>query len=142
MITLTGGAFQDAVGTPLSGGRLVLQLSTDAQQTVTNPDGQVISGLPISLTLDAEGNIPSTQLWSNAELAPVGTYYTARLFSASGLHVWAKPYIWLFSQSTGSSVDIGTITPSSGAVVVPAAPLGYLITTIDGVDRKIPYYSV
>jgi hypothetical protein len=115
MITINGGAFQDAVGTPLSGGRLVLQLSTDAQQTVTNPDGQVISGLPISLTLDAEGNIPSTELWSNEELAPVGTYYTVRLFSVSGQHVWAKPQTWVFSQSTGQSVDIGTIVPGSSS---------------------------
>jgi hypothetical protein len=120
MITLTGGAFQDAVGTPLSGGRLVLQLSTDAQQTVTNPDGQVISGLPISLTLDAEGNIPSTQIWSNEELAPVGTYYTVRLFSSSGQHVWAKPQTWVFSQSTGQSLDIGTITP--GSATTPSYP--------------------
>jgi hypothetical protein len=120
MITLTGGAFQDAVGTPLSGGRLVLQLSTDAQQTVTNPDGQVISGLPISLTLDADGNIPSTELWSNEELAPAGTYYTVRLFSSSGQHVWAKPQTWVFSQDTGQSLDIGTIVP--GSVTTPSYP--------------------
>jgi hypothetical protein len=142
MITINGGAFQDASGNPLAGGKLVLQLSADAQETTTNPDGQVVSGLPITITLDADGNVPATSIYSNAELTPTGTYYTVRLFAASGLHVWAKPYIWIFPQSTGTSVDIGTITPSSGAVVVPAAPLGYLIATIDGVDRKIPYYSV
>jgi hypothetical protein len=115
MITLSGGAFQDAGGNKLVGGRLVLQLSTDAQETTTNPDGQVVSQLPITIALDANGNAPATQVYSNAELTPAGTYYTVRLYSSAGQLVWAKPQTWVFSQASGESIDIGTITPGSAS---------------------------
>jgi hypothetical protein len=113
MITINGGAFQDASGNPLASGKLVLQLSTDAQETTTTPDGQVVSGLPITIVLDANGDAPNTSIFSNAELNPAGTYYTVRLFSSSGQHVWSRPQIWVFDQAAASTVDIGTMVPSA-----------------------------
>ena len=109
MIFVSGGNFQYLNGASLANGTLLLQLSWDSTETVTTPNGTVLAGVGIPIALDSTGNAPSTAIWSNAELA-VPTYYTVRVFDNNGTPVLKSPLIWIFSQGTGSAVDLGTVT--------------------------------
>jgi hypothetical protein len=112
MITIQGGSYQNADGTRIAGGKLVLQLSHDAR-TKTTPS-HVVYAFQKIIILDASGNAPATQIYSNAELDPDGTCYNVNLFSAAGAHLWARQQAWVFSQDAGSTVDLATLTPASG----------------------------
>jgi hypothetical protein len=111
MITLINGGYRTADNQPIAGAKLVLQLSSDAQLIAT---GHVVYGIKKEILLDASGNAPATQIYSNAELTP-STHYTVTLLSASGSHLWARPQRWQFSEAAGSTVDIGSIPESNAS---------------------------
>lgn len=116
-ITLENGGFQDAAGNLLANGTLVLQLSNDAVTNDASPENQICGNVPILVTLDSNGNVKGTpKIWSNAELTPLGTYYSATAFTASGATAWRNTQSWVFSQSGGSTVDLGTMVPTSASV--------------------------
>lgn len=112
MIKLTGGAVQSAGGVTVPSGYIELTLSTDTAVIATS--GQVVSGVTLRFQFDTSGNLLGTcQIYSNAELNPAGTYYTVNLYSQTMSRLNANPFVWIFGQAAGSTVDIGTITPSS-----------------------------
>ena len=110
-IAISNGSFQDGEGNSLAGGQLILQLNTDAVVVGT---GQIISQLPVAITLDSSGNAPSTSIWFNDQLSPSGTVYIARLFSADGQAVWAAAQNWSFTGS--SAINLDTMLPTSQSV--------------------------
>src|SRR5579863_859406 len=122
MITISGGNFQDAEGNALASGTLQLQLGFDAQYSLSGVvTGTIAAGTIIKITLDANGNAPSTQIVSNAEMLPTGNYYRVTLFSSKGQSVFAYPQIWIFNQASGGSVNLNTIVPAATAPVASPA---------------------
>ena len=110
LIAINGGNFQDAEGNALAGGSLILQLNNDA---VVLGTGQVVSQSPILITLDDDGNAPSTDIWFNDQLSPSGTVYVVTLFSASGQPVRAAQN-WAFTG--GSPINLNTMVPTTSSV--------------------------
>lgn len=124
-ITLQNGYFQDPEGNYLSGGTLVLQLTSDAVTTDASPEVQVMGGIPIIINLNSQGCVPSgTKIWSNAELSPSGTGYTAMAFTAAGARAWRTAQTWVFTQAGGSTVDLGTMVPTVNSVSYPTPIVG------------------
>jgi hypothetical protein len=114
---LVGGAFQDALGVPVSFGYLLFTLSSDSNVSVLGglTGQQIASGVVIKIFLDGIGNAQNSSsiqqsLWANEALNPSGTFYLVRLFNSSGLEVWNSPKNW--SLPYQSTIDLGTITGS------------------------------
>jgi len=110
-ISIQNGQFQSAKGTALAGATLVLKLSNDAVVTGT---GQVVSNLPLSITLDASGNAPATAIWPNDQMSPSGTVYVATLFDVSGAPAWTGSQNWSITGS--STIELNTLVPSANTV--------------------------
>jgi hypothetical protein len=105
---ISGGPFTDNLGSPIANGRLVLQLSQDAQANSTT---QVGAGLPATVKLDGDGNIitsPAQSVWPNDVLSPAGTFYNVSAYSANGQLVWGPNAQQVLS--TPSPFDIGVWT--------------------------------
>jgi hypothetical protein len=126
LIAISGGNFQDAEGNALAGGSLILQLNNDA---VVLGTGQVVSKLPLVITLDENGNAPSTDIWFNDQLSPSGTVYIATLFSASSQPVWSAAQNWSFTG--GSPINLNTMVPTVSSVTYVSPQV--LGITISGV---------
>jgi hypothetical protein len=109
-----GGKFSNPDGSPLNGGKILFQLSTNAM--VTGGDEQIAQGHIIAYTLDSNGSVPgpdtSHVLWGNDQLTPTNTYYIVRLYNANGQLV-AGPMNGVI-QGT-SPIDLGSVNFSSGA---------------------------
>jgi hypothetical protein len=74
-LQIVGGGFTDPFGNPLALGYLILQLNHD--ESYSSGNNQVVAGLKIKVTLDANGNIPvspATLIYSSDVLAPSGSY--------------------------------------------------------------------
>lgn len=126
MITISGGKFQYLNGTAINGGYLVFTLSQDELETTTSPNGQVAAGISEKYgPLDSSGNLPSSSIWSNAELSPAGSYYKVMLTDANGIPQWFTNQLWIFTQGSGSSVDLGSMVPATvpGGVVFPSSSI-------------------
>lgn len=99
VVTLTGGAFQDLLGRPISYGYLTAALVVNGASSGFN-----------YLSLGADGNMASgTSVAVNA----AGTYYSVMLHTISGAPAWAAPHIMtvpsnLSSQNISSLI---TLTP-------------------------------
>jgi len=122
MIGIYGGNFQFFNGAVVANGTLTLQLSWDSSESVTTPGGIVVSAERVSYTLDLTGNLPLTQIWSNAELS-VPTYYVVNVYDKNGVPVFKAPFIWVFLVTTGGTVDIGTLPNQSGEGGLTYEPL-------------------
>lgn len=119
MISLTGGNVQNLAGLAQPGGSLTLQLNTDAVVIAT--PGFVPSAFQQKFPFGTDANLlGSCKIWSNAELNPPGTQYTATFRDANGARIASQ--IWQFIQTTGQTVDIGTIIPTSPASALAAVP--------------------
>lgn len=79
--TIIGGAFQDAAGNALAGGKITFRLNTDAQVGTV----QVSSGIVTSLNLDSNGDVSGVvQLWPNDQMTPSTAVYIMTVMKASG----------------------------------------------------------
>lgn len=107
-VTLTGGAFQDALGNPLNGGSVTFKLSTDTLSQTS----QVIAGRLVTAVLDSNGNISGTVvLWSNdvaSGVQPAGTVYRIKVYSSEGQQAWETEAT---IPSTAATFDLGTLVP-------------------------------
>lgn len=123
MINLTGGNTQNLAGVVVPLGYITFELSQDA--TIIASPGQVIAGIPQRFNFDTTGNLSGAcKIWSNAELLPAGTSYLVNFYTQTGARTNSNPWIWVFSQSSGASVDIGTIVQSpAGNPSYPGAVL-------------------
>lgn len=115
MITITGGAFQKPDGSPAAGGILLMHLSQDSQLTAAAymdngyEQATVVSGIPIVISLDSNGNVPAnTLIWSNAELVKT-TYYLVRVFAADGAPLVRYNINWIFTTLSGGTQDLGSM---------------------------------
>jgi hypothetical protein len=114
MITLTGGNIQDGKGNLLNG-FLTLQLTQDA--TLIASPALVVRAIPITFQF-ANGNlVGSCKCYSNLELTP-GTQYQVS-FADGNRSRLGDPTLWQFTQSSGATVDIGTMVTVTGGVTYP-----------------------
>lgn len=119
MINLTGGNIQNLAGLAQPNGSLTLQLNTDAVVIAT--PGFVPSAYQQKFSFGPDANLlGSCKIWSNAELNPPGTQYTATFRDANGARIASQ--IWQFIQTVGQTVDIGTIIPTAPASALAAVP--------------------
>lgn len=54
-------------------------------------------------------------IWSNAELTPSGTAYFVNLFNVAGTRVWQNQKTVIFTQSSGSTVNISNVAFTNSA---------------------------
>ena len=109
MITVFGGAFQNSHGAPLASGTIQFSLSADSQYS----DGYIAAGVPAVFTLDSNGNLPNTLIWSNAELNSVGqNYYIVTLYDSNETEVLRSPLKWIFTNLSGDTQDLGQMSSS------------------------------
>lgn len=107
----TSAGFQDAKGTVVASGTLMLTLSQTA--TITATGGQVTTE-PIYLPLDVNGKITNTQIIFNDELSPSGTIYYGTVYAVNGCRM--IPGLEKLQYSiTGASFDLATAVQSSSA---------------------------
>ncbi|HEV7672995.1 MAG TPA: hypothetical protein VGQ12_00550 [Candidatus Angelobacter sp.] len=131
--TLQGGNFQLAGGAgPVANGSVILTLSNPAA-TVIATGG---AATPVyTINLDANGNMPLTQVIGNSALTPPGTFYTAQLFTlANGGGTLISTQTWIVGPSAPYS---GTLYPNVmvlpavsfvGAVTVPSSTVTFSAT--------------
>ncbi len=107
--TIIGGGFQNAEGSPLANGFLIMKLSGDE---VAMSVGQIDAGTKIRVPLDSSGNVFGTvSVWPNDVIQPVNSYYTVEAYNANGQLVWGPQYQRVLSSP--SPFDIGTWIPNS-----------------------------
>lgn len=139
-ITLSNGGIQDAEGNALALGTVVLQLSNDAVTNDASPNKLVSANVPIIINLDANGNVTGTpKIWSNSELTPSGTSYSVMAFTAAGAQAWRAAQNWVFTAPGGSTIDLGTMVPTSSSVSysAPLVAAPGAIQTITGFPLQI-----
>lgn len=79
------GAFQDALGNPLSLGYLKVRLNIDA---VSSANDQISAGVVVTVPLDVNGLVSgSAEFWPTDELTP-DTVYIVKAYTAAGQFVW------------------------------------------------------
>jgi hypothetical protein len=111
VITLSNGYVQGPNNVAVASGSVTFTLSQDAN-VIAAPYGQVAAGVSVRFYFDQTGKlIGSPQIWSNAELNPSGTYYLVNFYDVNGARVNQTPFQWTFSQSAGTTADIGNILP-------------------------------
>ncbi len=105
---ITGGAFQDALGNRLAYGKLVMELSAESAYS----GAQILSGLVLTIPLDANGNVAGAPLvYPNDLITPANTTYKVSVFAADGTPVWQKPH-YQTVPSTPTPYNIGNWIPS------------------------------
>ena len=107
-ITISGGAFQDALGNPLALGYLILEPTQDGQ--INGGGGQLCSGIKITVNLDSSGNVVnSTVIWPTDQLTPTTIQYRIIAYTAQGQVAWGPNY----EVITGSSpFNLNTWVPN------------------------------
>ena len=111
---LTGGSFQDSLGSPISFGHLEFTLYSDSNIAVLGgPTGQqVVAGRSVKIFLDANGNAqPNQSIWANSVLNPPGSFYLVKLFNSDGLEVWGT--LQSFTLNYQPIINLGTLPASS-----------------------------
>jgi hypothetical protein len=133
LFTLQNGNFQLAGGAgPVANGSVVLTLSNPAATVIATG----AAATPVyTINLDANGNMPLTQVYGNSALTPPGTFYTEQIFSgANGTGTLISSQVFIVGPSAPYS---GTLYPNtmvlpavsfSGGVVVPSATIAFSAT--------------
>jgi hypothetical protein len=126
---IDGGAFQDFEGNVLAFGFLTMQLSHDEQESVQ--PGQVFAAYPITVPLDANGNIAGTvYVWPNDQLNPANSYYIVNAYRADGTLAWLAPQYetvttlpspfnvgtWIPNNPPGGGAQVGSILLQTNGV--------------------------
>jgi hypothetical protein len=119
VITLIGGNIQGPNNLAVPFGSVVFQLNVDAT-VIAAPHGFVAAAVPVVFQFDSTGNlIQPAKLWSNEELQPqlsptlLGTYYLVTFYTQAGAKINISPLWFQFPEISGSTVDIGNVTPIS-----------------------------
>jgi len=108
-VTLTGGNFQNPLGTVISG-TLVMLLNQDAHITA----GGHAAPRAVTLTV-LNGNISgSYSIYASNELQPSGTYYVVTLIDTNSNLAYG-PERWLLTAP--GPIDVGTISPLEDVVI-------------------------
>jgi hypothetical protein len=112
---IQGGGFQDCLGNPIANGRLIISLSQEALDTLS--ESILVCPLEeVSYPLDASGNIVTTDtplVWANNNLTPTTTYYMARVYTAGGQLAWGPNAV--YAIVSGGVVSISQWTPGNPA---------------------------
>lgn len=128
---ITGGAFQDFTGSVLANGYLTMQLSHDEQETFD--PGNIVSGYPLRVGLDANGNIAgSIFLWPNDQLNPAGSYYIVSAFRSDGTQAWSSPQFQTVT-SAPSPFNVGTWVPNNPPA--GGAQVGTIVLQTSGLNN-------
>lgn len=110
---IINGEFQDCFGNRAANGYITLELSADA--VALAPDtASVAAGKVIQVSLDANGNVPSSPavfVAANDKLNPANSYYTMKVYLANGQLFWGPHYVSILYN--GGMFDLGSIVPSS-----------------------------
>jgi len=133
MITLSYGHIQDVSGLPIVPfGSIRLELNCDATLYNTSPPmtGQVLGGTKnaVQFYFDSQCDLIGTpQVWSNAELNPqnsdgLGTWYIVNFYDENNTRLNNAPMIWVFPNTGGSTVDIGTMVSVAGSRIYYPVP--------------------
>lgn len=102
--------FQNADGSAVADGYLLIHLSKDA----SSASGQISSRVKSEVNLDVTGDILNNpQFWENVSLSPNDTTYFLEVFNANGLRVCGPIY-----------VQVGPSTPPLGFGVAFGASFG------------------
>jgi hypothetical protein len=102
------GNWQDPQGVNASFGILSLKLSQDAVVIGTSQ----IAPRNIAFTLTTLGAIPpTTQIWANDELNPVGTFYALTVMDSGGGVIYGPEF---FNISGASPINLNNIVPVGG----------------------------
>jgi hypothetical protein len=129
--SIQGGNFTSG-GIPVANGSIVLTLSNPSA-TVRATGGAAT--LQYVINLDANGNLPLTQVFGNAELLPDGTFYQAQLFSGpNGTGSLLNTSTWVVGPSAPYA---GTLYPSVlvlpvvsfvGTLIIPNTTVAFSAT--------------
>ena len=106
---LSGGAFQDSEGNPLSLGYLIFELSQDCSVSGV---GNIAAGITVQIQLDANGNVagsPGASIWGNDVLSPQPNFYKVTGYTVAGQPSWGPNN----QQVTGGSFNLGTWVPNT-----------------------------
>ena len=106
---IENGAFQTPEGEPLANGYLLFELNQDA---VVNTSTRICAGSVIRVTLDANGNVPSSttySLWPNSVMTPDIAFYTLSGYSSAGQLVYGPNPVQI--PATPSPFDLSTLVP-------------------------------
>jgi hypothetical protein len=133
LFTLQNGNFQLAGGAgPVANGSVVLTLSNPAATVIATG----AAATPVyTINLDANGNMPLTQVYGNASLTPPGTFYSAQLYTGpNGTGTLISTSTWPvgpsapYSGSLYPSVMVLPAVSFSGGVVVPSSTITFSAT--------------
>jgi len=128
MITLSNGNLQSLAGVNPANCSIEFSLPVDC--TLISSPGILLSGLQATFNFDTHGNLIGTcQIWSGSEFTPSGVGYTVNIFDQNGARL-AGPLIWVFNQTAGATVDIGTMRSiNQASVQYPFFP-GATVTSV------------
>lgn len=113
LCVLSGGGFQDSEGNVLANGYLKLFLNQDG--TVAG-SGNICSGVAVTVTLDANGNVnPSQSIWGNDVISPVNTFYRVTGYTAKGQPAWGPNS----QQIVGATFNLSSWIPNQVIVWTP-----------------------
>lgn len=135
--------FTDTSGNPLSFGYSLIHLGDDGNA----PDGLICNGSVLRIDLDVNGNMLTVpQVWDNAKIEPVGTYYVLSAYtiegqlvlgpnkvvmtSAPALTVPGTAWPWnpLLSGNSAYPIANGTQSTNGTAPIVTAVTAGTAVS--------------
>jgi hypothetical protein len=128
-IQITGGAFQDFEGNPLSNGYLTMQLSHDEQVS----DQQIFGGFAIRVPLDVNGNVSGVvSVWATDSMNPANAYYIVNAYRFDGTQAWLAPQYQLITSP--GPFDLGTWVPNNPPA--GGAPVGSILLQNNSVNNS------
>lgn len=110
LVELTGGNFQDFLGTPLANGYLILRLDTRVE--ILGSSKVIPGGIHEKILLDASGSVitsPAQRVYATDALSPT-CLYSVRAFKSDGTNAWG-PWAVPVISSVGGTYDVGQWIP-------------------------------
>lgn len=142
-VTAIGGGLLNGTARLNSSHSTVVSLSA-ATSTITN-----LSGTNSTITNMTAGSVITTAIQAtNSTMSNINagsmsiTSITATGSTISNVNVGTLTLGTIECNSTNLTINVSsTTTASSGALTLPAGPVGYLKFTVNGTDRRIPFYA-
>lgn len=114
-VTIYGGSFQSANGTPYAGGSLYARPSAE-----TVAAGQLSAQEFLVGVLDSQGSLPQSanaKIWASDSVLPTGTVYAFRVVDETGSPVFGPVNFYILGQSP---INLSIFEPTTMAVSYPA----------------------